>query len=699
MKQIITLVLLLFSITAFAQAPDWIGAFKIANIPVQIVSMATDGIGNCYITGKFGNDSIVLGSTVLVNSGSQDIFVAKYDSLGNALWAKSGKGISYDLTESITIDGSGNCYVTGNFYSDSITFDNITLYNYNFNVYTFFVVKYDSGGNLVWAKSGEGNGKGNAVAADSIGDLFFAGRFADTLVFDSIVLISKGTDDLFLVKFDSLGNALWAKNAGGTDSEEPYGLSADKNGNCYMCGRFTSWTISFDSIDLTNTVYPDPDAFIVRYNASGGVDWARSATGDGIEEADKVKCDDYGNSYLAGIYNGTSISFGSFILPHPVASDYEIFLFKFDSLGNVVWAKRAGSSKTDFLHGMSVGKNKDCYISGSFNGDSISFDSAILYNSFVNTPTYNFSDLFLTKYDSSGNVAWVKSASCYYNDTGIDVTSDQNGNYYLAGIFSDTSITLGTTVLPKSGSFIAKMYTIVPEASFYSSDTSWCGTASIDFFDQSTQNTNSWQWTFQGGVPYTSNSQNPTGINYPANGTFNVKLVACNTAGCDTILLPGFVTRYPNPPAPVIWLSQDTLYSTSAFSYQWWNQNGLITGATDSFYVSAAPGSYFVVITDSIGCNVSSNSVTIASIHEMTDNSQFHLFPNPFSTQTILKSDKYLNNATLIITNNLGEKIREDHFSGFTYFINRENLPGGIYFIQLMKNENLVGVNKLLIVE
>ncbi|MEK7263262.1 MAG: SBBP repeat-containing protein [Bacteroidota bacterium] len=120
--------------------------------------IATDENGNCYVTGYFNSSTITFGSVMLTNtdnSGSSDMYLVKYDSSGNVLWANCAGGYSADYGNSIATDGNGNCYVTGYFWSPTITFGSVTLINAN-SFSDMFVVKYDSNGNVVWAKRAGG---------------------------------------------------------------------------------------------------------------------------------------------------------------------------------------------------------------------------------------------------------------------------------------------------------------------------------------------------------------------------------------------------------------------------------------------------------------------------------------------------------------------------------------------------------------
>lgn len=158
----------------------------------------------------------------------------------------------------------------------------------------------------------------------------------------------------------------------------------------------------------------------------------------------------------------------------------------------------------------------------------------------------------------------------------------------------------------------------LPSVSLSSSDTTWCDKKAIDYFDLSTNNPTSWQWFFQGAQPDTSTMQNPTGIYYPTYGSFDVTLIACNASGCDTLYLPAFINEYQLPGIPLINLVNDTLYSTPAFSYQWYFATNAIVGATNQYYVPTQYGSYFVVIADSNGCEVSSTVTILSTVQELS---------------------------------------------------------------------------------
>lgn len=170
----------------------------------------------------------------------------------------------------------------------------------------------------------------------------------------------------------------------------------------------------------------------------------------------------------------------------------------------------------------------------------------------------------------------------------------------------------------------------LPVINLASSDTLFCEKQAIDFYDLSQNNPTSWQWTFSGAVPSSSTLQNPTGIYYSSYGSFDVTLIACNAAGCDSLHFPNFITELAQPPAPVISMNYDTLFSSFAYGYQWFYNGNPIANATANYYIPLVNGNYYVVISDSVGCINSSNVITLTNVgiaqHEA---STLHIIPNP----------------------------------------------------------------------
>jgi hypothetical protein len=447
------------SILSYAQAPAWLWAKSAGGAnPDWADFVAIDAFGNTYLTGSFESPTLVFGSTTLTNvSGSGDIFLVKYDAAGNVVWAKRAGGTASDEALSVTVDASGNIYITGVFSSPSLIFGSTTLTNISGSV-DLFLAKYDAAGNVVWAKSAGGTGDDQAisVAADASGNTYVAGLFASpSLVFGTTTLTNAGSGDLFLVKYDATGNAVWAKSAGNIDVDEANAVAVDASGNVYLTGFFSSNTLSFGSTTLTNV--GSEDLFLAKYDASGNVVWAKSAGGLSYDRAISLALDAFGNTYITGWFYSSTLSFGSTTLTNAGGSD--LFLAKYDAAGNVVWAKSAGNTDVDEANAVALDANGNVYVAGDFSSASISFASNTLTNSAPGS-----GDTFIAKYDATGNVFWAKSTGGSGFDVANSMAVDASGNAYLAGVYLSSSLIFGSTTLTNAGSsdiFLAKLNSIV----------------------------------------------------------------------------------------------------------------------------------------------------------------------------------------------------------------------------------------------
>ena len=195
--------------------------------------------------------------------------------------------------------------------------------------------------------------------------------------------------------------------------------------------------------------------FIAKYSANGAVQWAKKAGGIDYEESNSIAVDTSGNTYVAGKYSGSSITFGSTTLSNTMAGSSDVFLAKYNVNGNVIWAKSAGGQTSDDAASVAVDPSGNIFMTGNFSSTSISFGSDTLTNTSV-----GHTDIFLTKYDTSGNVFWAKSVGGTNDEEANSIAVDASENAYLAGDFYSATLTFGITTLTNIGSpdiFIAKL--------------------------------------------------------------------------------------------------------------------------------------------------------------------------------------------------------------------------------------------------
>lgn len=449
-KKIYLLVLLLFcGLITFGQAPNWAWAKSGQGIGQESNTKITvDVYGNLFTIGAFNSDSIIFETTTLYNSGGYDIYILKYDSLGNLLWAKSFGNEGNELSYSCSTDAIGNLIVTGIFSSDSITVNSATITNNG--ITDILVLKYDSNGNMLWFKGegSSGNDQGFAASTDPTGNIYITGWYdSPSISFGTNTLNNLGGGDLFIVKYNEAGNIIWSKSEGGTGNEVVSCSNYDNFGNLYIMGYFSSNTITFGLNTLTNS--GGNKIFIVKYNPYGNVIWAKDYGNVGyLPSHDLLTSDASGNVYVAGYFNSSSITFGTFSITN--SGNDDIFIVKHDSLGNVIWAIGEGSTGYENATNITTDDLDNVYLGGSFSSPTITLGEYTLTNSDFSG---NSTDIFVTKYDTFGNAIWAKGAGGTGNDyVGCLATHDLK-NIYVTGVFSAPSITFGTTTLTNVGDF------------------------------------------------------------------------------------------------------------------------------------------------------------------------------------------------------------------------------------------------------
>src|SRR5258706_459039 len=354
------------------------------------------------------------------------------------LWAIGAGGVSSEQGNGVTTDASGNVLATGNFFSPSITFGATTLMLNG--TQDIFIVKFDNSGNVLWAKreGGISSTYSNSIATDVNGNIFVTGMFGGTsITFGTTTLTNAGGGfyDMFIVKYDPSGNVLWAKKAGGSDWDEGKGVSTDASGNVFVTGQYKSSSIVFGATTLTNSGLVD--VFTVKYDGSGNVLWAKKANGRGNDYGYGISADASGNIIAAGGFLGPSITFGTTTLTNSGSGNNDLFVAKYDGSGNVLWATSANGTGNDAGAGVSTDASGDVFVTGSFNGAPITFGSTTLTNAGIN-------DFFIAKLAGTVGVNEINGEGntvSLFPDPAINELRIQNAEFRIESI--DVSDVLG----------------------------------------------------------------------------------------------------------------------------------------------------------------------------------------------------------------------------------------------------------------
>ncbi len=333
--------------------------------------VAVDSSNNIIITGFFEGD-VDFGAASISSAGYYDVFVAKFDSSGTNLWAKSFAGGYSDYAHSVAVDPQDNILVAGYFRSTTLSIDGAVLSNEGFIGETdVFLVKLDSAGAHVWSSrfgdAGDQCEPGYlcaAVTADTTGDYYLAGGFDGAMDFGNGVLPEGGAADIYLVKFDTTGTLEWEKTFGGAEDQVAYGATTDGANNVIITGGIEG-DVDFGGGTLSAGGGSVWDVYVASFSAAGTHDWSERF---GANDADNqygmaVTVDGSNNIVLAGNFRGSMVMGGT---THTSVDEYDFFVAKFATDKTLLWSQSLGGTDRQVATDTIVDSTGRSIVSGYF---------------------------------------------------------------------------------------------------------------------------------------------------------------------------------------------------------------------------------------------------------------------------------------------------------------------------------------------
>lgn len=339
-------------------------------------------------------------------------------------WMRSFGGSTIDEGLDIVHGTDDETYSTG-YFSGSAVFDAQTLSTTGLS--DIFLVKTDSNGLIPWIKQAGGSGinKGLAVDAHASGSIVITGFFSNTAQFDSQSIVSAGQQDVFIAKYTASGNLLWVISAGGTGSDIGNCVKFDNAGNIIVTGEF-SGACNFGGTVLSS-LSGSIDVFTAKYDPNGNLIWVKKGSGLYTDRGIKLSVDANGDIYVNGLFSDTI----TFDVTYNTTISNAKFLIKYDQAGNEKWFRWIGGSGQSEVGGMET-FNSNLTMTGSFIGNLYFFGSGPV-QTLNGTGNYN---LYLCRYDTSGNLMWINSTGSANEIKSHDVTLTVNDEIIVAGNFS-----------------------------------------------------------------------------------------------------------------------------------------------------------------------------------------------------------------------------------------------------------------------
>lgn len=438
--------------------PNWVTKIGAIDGQCDISVITYDNNNNLFVAGwantntiQFYNASnLIIPSETLITSGTEIIWLAKYNTNGEFQWATFVSSYG-NFRPEITTDNLGNVYISGYFTPSLDIYENG---NISTPVYTLqnignvdlFIVKYNLSGGFVWTTKIAGSNEeySASIKCDNNNNLFVGGfYFSDSLgiynandpnagtapkIIDSLPILGKN----YLVKYDSSGIQQWTNVVTGNTRRN--NIDIDSNGNIYMSAFYENPTLQFytTTADPPVEIYSidkignSQNMYLAKYNNNGDLQWSANISSNNDIIQPYISIDKDNNIILAGVtenganiievYNGNGLDPLSGIPDKTINlsdTNYNVFLVKFNPSGTSLWISYMGPTYATSRPAIDSSDNKIIVSGLAGRTGSNPLFSLIFYKE-DGTPVPSLSqsiaaasqNTFIVMYDTNGTPIW-----------------------------------------------------------------------------------------------------------------------------------------------------------------------------------------------------------------------------------------------------------------------------------------------------
>jgi hypothetical protein len=425
---------LTFGFNLFASDPTWKWAKQVGGNGYDKASCIVSTPENVYWSGFF-SDTITFGNTVLVPK-SEDAFLIKSDNFGEMDWVLQCGGIGSQIIHKIDIINLNYSVIVGSF-SESL---NIGDYNFtSTGKQDGFISKINENGTPSWVKIIKGleDNVSNFILSDEQNNIYVSGYFKGQLIFDGDTLQNESVNNYssFVIKLNSNGEKIWIKKMGGLQYSNVfiYGMENAADESIFMAGSL----LGFPTFDIGDTleIGNKSNGFLAKMNENGNFNWVKP-TGEFSGQFSNIAIDGDENIYITANfgYNSTHSAVLDTITIFSSGNFDDIVVAKFDKNANIQWAKVGGSFNfQDQPLDIEVKNNGDTYIGGWFGGDKLIWQTDTLFS-------FGGGDIFLVKFNTEGDLIWLKQAGGNPSDDVDEITDIdlQNEDIFCVGNFTNS---------------------------------------------------------------------------------------------------------------------------------------------------------------------------------------------------------------------------------------------------------------------
>lgn len=302
----------------------------------------------------------------------------------------------------------------------------------------------------------------------------------------------------------------------------------------------------------------------------------------------------------------------------------------------------------------------------------------------------------------SGFIQWQESPDGISNWSYVTAGSGANTSSYTTPLLNSTIYYRAEVTQPTFAPVYSNTASVIiletpADAGPVTGDDTVCqGASGVTYTVDEIQNATDYIWSLPDGVSGTSTTNTITLTFETSAVSGEISVAGFHFGGCLGTSSSLTVTVVPLPATPVITANENILHSDAVSGNQWYNQDGIIPGATDQDFTAIANGDYYVVVTDGECSSAPSNvlQVIISALGTLGDDSNILVYPNPVKDQLTVEARGIADVLPFEIFDAIGHIIHKGEFTIHT-MIRTDQYTPGVYYIKI-KGDGYVVMRKFV---
>jgi hypothetical protein len=287
------------------------------------------------------------------------------------------------------------------------------------STYDYWFVRFDAQGNKLWDRTYGGSSSDipSAICELANGDFILAGTSSSPISHEKSE-ISRGGNDFWILRVDSIGNVVWDKTIGGSANDNCKAVTITSNGKIF-CAGYTLSTVSGDKTTPLIGLQVAFDFWLVSLNQNGQIQFDQTLGSTQNDNCNSIVASNSGGAILMG-YSDSPAGFNK---SQNSRGLYDYWVIAVDNTGNKIWDKTIGGDDEDY--GYCVYKTADAIYVGGDSYSGVGFDKT--------ASNKGLDDIWLIKLSLTGSIIWDQSFGSFDSDELNTISMNSDNSILLSG--------------------------------------------------------------------------------------------------------------------------------------------------------------------------------------------------------------------------------------------------------------------------